>query len=167
MLTGEGGTNENLIEINRIIDKVIDNFFPKNPLYHIFPTLYQGEIKEDSDFFHDNQTPLLEGEVTSSDDLKTIAHLSLFHKDRIAYNAKSVDIMLQCSGLMAWDETAFTMGIYRIGHCGDSRYSITEAEYFNLPLTSKKVIQIDAEVEIERTYFDGIDIPMLDVIQVK
>jgi hypothetical protein len=166
MLIGEGGTNKNLIEINRIIDKVINKFFPKNPIYHIFPTLYQGEVEEDSDFFHDNQTPLLEGQVTSSDDLKTIAHLSLFHKDRIAYNAKSLDIMLQCAGLMSWDETAFSMGIYRIGHCGDSRYSITADEYFDLPVVSKKVIQVNAELEMDRTYFDGLDVGM-DILQIK
>jgi len=150
---GEGGNNEIYKGINEIINSVIDNFFPKHPVYHIFPYFYNGSISTDSDFFHDNETPLSTTITYSSDELKTISHLSLFHKNRIAYDPKSVDKMLQSTGLIPWTDTVFDMGIYRRGHCGDSRYSIGKDDYFALPETSPKVILIDTDFKVETTYF--------------
>jgi hypothetical protein len=158
MKMGEGGNSDLLIAINDVIDKTIDKFFPTHPIYHIMPYFWKGELKIDSDFFHDNQTPLSETLTYSSSDLKTISHLSLYHKNRIAYDPKSVDRMLQSTGLIKWNETVFSMGIYRVGHCGDSRYSISKEDYYKLPENAQKVIMINTDIKITRTYFDGIDI---------
>jgi len=155
---GESGKRTHLEEINTIIDSTINHFFPEHPVYHIFPYFYIGTITKDSDFFHDNETPLSDTLTYNSDDLKTISHLSLYHKNRIAYDPKSVDIMLRCTGKIAWHDSVFSMGIYRKGHCGDSRYSITSSAYFALPETSSKIISFDNEMIVRESYFCGIDI---------
>jgi hypothetical protein len=168
---GEGENNSHIKELNTIIDKTISNFFPKTPHYHIFPYLWDDELQTDSDFFYDNQTPLITtpGHVYESDDLKTISHLSLFHKNRIAYDPKSVNTMLRSTGLIQWHESVFSMGIYRKGHCGDSRYSISKEDYDKLKDEAAKEIKIGEDLKITRTYFDGIDYPdgSIDLIGVK
>ena len=144
-------------EIVRISELVIDKFKNEDIEFDIMPYLFKGSLSTKSAFFDDNNITL--SNYTSSEDLKTISHLAMFYKERVAYDPFNIVRYLRCIGHIGYDENPIEIGIYEKNHCGDIAYTIPLDSYRKLNAKDTAFIKINNSFSVHKeAYFDGLDI---------
>ena len=143
-------------EIVRISELVIDKFKNEDIEFDIMPYLFKGSLSTKSAFFDDNNITL--SNYTSSEDLKTISHLAMFYKERVAHDPFNIVRYLRCIGHIGYDENPMEIGIYEKNHCGDIGYAIPLDSYKKLNYSVVSIIGIFNQVSaLKEAYFDGLD----------
>jgi len=160
-------------EIDKIIEEVISFFLfnlDLNVYYNVAPYLCEDVIFDPtcqdykikstmkdiskSPYFPNNH--ITTDEVTNLEDLRTVAHLSRFFKNRVAYNPKNIDRYLWSIGKMPYSETAFDIVCYNVCDCTNISKDIGYREWLKLEdgrtppdvtLTEKACLEQDYYIE--------------------
>ncbi len=132
--------NDVLDALSEAIEKTILNFIDTDVYYFIAPYLSRKEISLDCPFFKDNRVSI-QSEVgfpdtltdkQISDNLKTISWLSLFQRNRVAYNPKNIDYYLRTLGYIKYNESAMDILCFEDGECGNENKNITYEEWLSI-----------------------------------
>ena len=164
--------------IDTIIDEIIHEFLDiadLNPYFNIAPYFYENitfnptcedyqngstmlDIK-DSPYFP-NQNITIDG-IEDNEDLRTIAHLAKFHKDRIAYNPKNIDRYLWSIGQLPYSETAYDIVCYNVCDCDNVAKDIPYSLWKTLPDGKTPLsITLTDEACLEQDYYiESFDTP--------
>jgi len=118
--------------LTEVINSTVEHFLGGDPYYPIAPYLCSGEIDSTCPFFDDNRITLSEKGL-SSDELKTISHLSTFYRNRVAYNPVNIDRYLQVLGHITYSQSSMDILCFHQSSCGDVEGAITYEEWKNLP----------------------------------
>ena len=164
-------------EIDTIIDNIINEILTTpqlNPYYNFLPFFHEELIFDsecetyqnrsemldikNSPYFHDNHITI-DG-IEDNEDLRTIAHLSKFHKDRVAYDPKNLDRYLWSIGKLDYDKTSFDIVCYNVCDCNnvakDIPYSLWRTledgtTPLNITLTDEACLEQDWYIESSDT----------------
>lgn len=123
--------NEIADALSEIIEATINHFIDTDVYYYIAPYLSQKEIDKTCPFFADNRITLPDHEI-SSDDLKTIAYLSVFFRNRVAYNPKFIDHYLRSMGHIPYNENAMDIVCFEKTACGSETKNILYSEWVKI-----------------------------------
>lgn len=133
--------------VSKSIEDTIEHFIDDDPYYYIAPYLSKKEIDKRCPFFTDNRITLPDIDLCS-DDLRTMSHLATFHRNRIAYNPKSLDHYLRLLKHIDYDQNGFDILCYETLDCSTvSPPEITYEEW--LLLSGDYVTTYDQTVDIQ------------------
>jgi len=143
------------------IGETIDYFLTFNAFDSFAPYLSNKKMTHEHPFF--NQIRVYPKGSFTSEEYKTMSHLSKFYRSRIAYNPKNIDNFFWSIGEAQRGERTFDMMA-----CNplDTTDQITIEEYLLLDEKISMIIFTNIEISNKADYFDGIDV-LFDMIGVK
>ena len=154
--------DEVLDALSEAIENTINNFINTDIYYYIAPHLSKSTITKECPFFQDNRLTLSTELVDplenidiypstqeypsdtlypsntvifrdyTSEELKTIAYLGLFQRNRVAYNPKNIDFYLRTLGYLAYDKSLMNILCFEGGECGNETKNIDYEEWTQL-----------------------------------
>jgi len=93
-------------ELRKILSETVEQTLSTDPYYYIAPYLYKGEIDKDCPFFKDNNITL-PSKLLASEDLKTIAYLAKFYRNRLAYDPRNIDRYMWATGHIPYSKSSY------------------------------------------------------------
>ena len=170
--------HELYMRIDKIIDELIKQFLDVkelNPFWNVAPYFFETitfspscddyqngssmlNIK-DSPYFPDNNITI--DEVEDNEDLRTIAHLGKFFKNRVAYDPKNMDRYLWSLGILPYSETAFDVVCYSVCDCSDVSKDIPYSLWRTLPDgKTPLIVTLTDKANLEQDwYIESFDTP--------
>lgn len=116
--------------ISEALEQTMNHFLDVDYYRQFAPWLFTGTITNTDRYFSDFR--ITAPSNYSSDELKTLAWLAMFHKKRIAYNPKHFDYYLHALNRLSYSSSAITHRAWHKQSCPSQANSITFEEYLLL-----------------------------------